>query len=77
MDFIQTLQGCTIILNGLFWIVSNKEWTYKDFTRLHNNFEWTILDNKQQRMYFIYIPQGYTIILNGLFWRVSNKKWTL
>jgi hypothetical protein len=27
MDSIWTLQGCTIILNGLFWIVNNKEWT--------------------------------------------------
>jgi hypothetical protein len=38
-----------------------------DFTRLHNNFEWTILDSKQQRMDPIHIIQGCTIILNGLF----------
>jgi len=27
MDSIWTLQDCIIILNGLFWIVNNKEWT--------------------------------------------------
>ncbi len=38
-----------------------------DFARLHNNFEWTILDSKQQKMDFIHILQGCTIILNELF----------